>query len=178
MKLFTFIAYNTEGNLGKAYNECVELLDDDDWFFFLDHDATFVQRDWYKKVKEIIEKYPQYDLFTTPMNRCGSPYQLIQGVDKNNHDIRYHREIGKVLFNIEGEEVVDITKSSLLSGVTIIGQKKGWDKIGGAKDGFLGVDNDIHAKYRDHGMRVGLIRSLYVYHWYRGDGDTSHLKRW
>ena len=172
MRLFTFIAYDTEGNLGKAYNEFVDLLDDDDWFVLLDHDAMFVQRDWYKKIKRIIEENTEYSLFTCPMNRCGSPYQLVQGIDRDNHDIRYHREIGKELSKTNINEVLDITRSSLLSGVVIITQKKMWDKIGGAMDGFLGVDNDIHAKFRDHGMKVGLIRSLYVYHFYRADKDS------
>lgn len=177
--IYTFVAYDLEKNLGRAYNKCMDIVpNDDDWVFFLDHDATFVQPDWYKNLNKIIEQNPEYDLFTCVMNRCGSRYQLVDGVDKNNHDIRYHREVGKKLSEVPDDKaVVDITNSQPLSGVVIIAKKKMWKVIGGAKDGFLGVDNDIHVKCRQNGMKVGLIRNLYVYHWYRADAhETGGLR--
>lgn len=175
MRLFTFIAYDTEKDLGKAYNECVSLLDPEDWFVFLDHDAMFVQRDWYPMIKQAIEKNPEYGLFTCVTNRIGCPWQKVNGVEQDNHDIRYHKQIGKILSS-DNLDIVDVTQGAPLSGVVIICQKKVWDLIGGAKPGFLSVDNDLHFKCRNLGVKVGVMPSLYVYHWYRGDGDLSHLK--
>jgi hypothetical protein len=45
----------------------------------------------------------------------------------------------------------------------------------GFESGFLGVDNAYHAAVAKAGFTVHVLRGLYVYHWYRGDGDRSHL---
>ena len=58
-------------------------------------------------------------------------------------------------------------------------KKSAWDKIGGAKKtGMLAVDNDIHAKIKKNRLKFGLIKGLYVYHWYRGGdkNNNKHLK--
>lgn len=175
MNLKTFIAYDDNKNLGNAYNDCVSLLNDEDWFVFLDHDAMFIRRDWYPYLKNIIRENSQYDLLTCSTNRIGCMWQRIQGVDYNNHDIRYHKQVGMELSSMN-LPVMDVTDHPRLSGVVIVSNKKSWDAVGGAKDGFLTVDNDLHDKFANKGLKVGFIPSLYVYHWYRGDGDTSHLE--
>ena len=175
MNIHTFIAYDDEKDLGRAYNKNMSLLSEDDWAVFIDHDAMFVQPYWYNTVKDAIKKNPDVGFFTCFTNRIGCGWMRVPNIDQNNHDIRYHRDIGKKLSNQE-TEVIDITnRNPYLSGVVMICQKKVWDRIGGAKSGFLSVDNDLHIKCAKAGIKVGLISNLYVYHWYRGDGDTSHL---
>lgn len=175
MSIYTFIAYDDDKDLGRAYNESMSLLNDEDWAVFIDHDAMFVQPYWYYTVKEAIEGNPDVGFFTCLTNRIGCPWMRLGGIDVNNHDIHYHRQIGKQLTERE-TEVVDVTNQSVrLSGVVMICQKKVWDTIGGAKSGFLSVDNDLHDKCAKNGIKVGLISNLYAYHWYRGDGDRSHL---
>ena len=175
MNVYTFIAYDKEKDLGRAYNEMMNLVQDEDWVVFLDHDAMFVHRDWYKYLREVIKNNSEFGFFTATTNRIGCPWQLIQGVDRNNHDMFYHKKVAKELMDRD-LDVVDVTNERVfLSGVVMIVQKKTWKKIGGAKSGFLSVDNDLHSKCKQKGIRVGLIPSLYTYHWYRGDGDTSHL---
>ena len=99
-------------------------------------------------------------------------------IDRDNHDIKYHYLIGRELEKItEKEEVVDVTNDRVLSGVVMITQKKVWKKIGGAKDGFLSVDNDLHMKCKANGIKVGFIRSLYVYHWYRAEKSVENLDK-
>lgn len=174
-EIFTFIAYDKDQDLGKAYNKMMKLVKEDDWVVFLDHDAMFVHRDWYKYLQTVIQHNPEFQFFTATTNRIGCPWQVVHGVDKNNHDMFYHKQIAKELMDRD-LGVIDVTNQHVpLSGVVMIVQKKTWDKIGGAKSGFLGVDNDLHHKCRQNGIKVGLIPSLYTYHWYRGDGDTSHL---
>ena len=47
--------------------------------------------------------------------------------------------------------------------------KSVWEKVGGFKeDKMLTVDNDIHRKIRISGEKVGLMKGIYVQHWYRG----------
>jgi GT2 family glycosyltransferase len=174
MNVYNFIAYDLGKNLGRAYNKNMSLLDTEDWGLFIDHDAMFVQTDWRMILESVFNKYPDYGFFTVKTNRIGQPWQIMEGVDFSNHDLVYHKKIGAAL--PKEPSVTDVTTASPLSGVVMISSKKTWDAIGGAKEeGMLGIDNDLHFRCRDNGIKVGLIENLYVYHWYRGDGDCGHL---
>lgn len=177
--IYTYIPYSPKklgNNLGWAYNNFMNLLQEDDWACFLDHDATFTTRYWYHQLEDIIFKYPNIGLYTVLTNRIGQHKQLVNGVDKENHDIKYHRQIGKQLYDDYYDVILDLNNpNQLLSGVIILISKKTWKKVGGFIDGFLGVDNDIHKKCLSNNIKVGLMAGVYVYHWYRGDGDISHL---
>ena len=166
--IFTNIPYNLDKNLGQAYNDFMSLLGEDDWGVFLDHDAMFVQRDYYRILTEATNS--QYGLLTAMTNRIGCRYQ-VHNIKKTN-DMKVHFEYGKKVSE-KKEPIEDITFRSPFSGVVIMISKKTWNKVK-FKDGFLGVDNHIHRDVRDAGIRVGMIRQLYVYHWYRQDGK-GHL---
>lgn len=179
--IHTYIPYAPKevgNNLGWAYNSFMEILPEEDWACFLDHDATFTTRDWYYQLEDILKKYPNIGLYTCLTNRIGQSYQLVGGVDKENHDIRYHRKVGKQLQDSYYDTILELgNPAQLLSGVVILINKKTWKKVGGFVDGFLGVDNNIHKKCLDKSIGVGLMAGVYVYHWYRGDADISHLKK-
>lgn len=177
--IHTYIPYCPKPNgqdLGLAYNKFMEILDEDDWACFLDHDAMFTTKDWYHQIEEIVEIHKDYGLFTCNTNRIGNPHQKPFKVDQNNHDIKYHRQIGQQVQDANRHVIRDVTKGQLISGVVLLINKKTWKKVGGFKPGFLGVDNDIHAKVRMAGDKVGIMDGVYVYHWYRGDNDFSHIK--
>ena len=178
--IHTYIPYTPKklgNNLGWAYNNFMELVGDDDWVCFLDHDATFTTRYWYHQLNDIISKNSNVGLYTCLTNRIGNSQQLVQNIDKENHDIKYHRQIGKHLQNEHYDTILDLNNYNYpLSGVVILISKNTWSEVGGFKDGFLEVDNDIHRKCLSHNIKVGLMAGVYVYHWYRGDGDISHLK--
>jgi GT2 family glycosyltransferase len=179
--IHTYIPYcpkDLEGgkDLGLAYNKFMEIVPDDDWVCFLDHDATWTTRDWYHQLEEIIERNPDVGLLTTVTNRIGNPHQLItKFLDRDNHDIYRHREVGKKLQQSLRHHLVDVTDGQLISGVVLLLKKSTWKKVGGFKDGFLSVDNDMHSKVKNAGMKVCIMSGVYVYHWYRGDGDLSHI---
>lgn len=176
MNLHTYIPYaspNEELNLGKSYNNFMSIVNDDDWVLFLDHDATFTTKEWYNQVYKIIEENPEYGLFTCFTNRIGNPIQKVRNIDYDNHDIKYHRNIGKTLYDEYKYKVTPWDyKNIFLSGVIILVSKKTWDIIGGAPDGFLGVDNCIHIDCIKNDIKVGLMNGLYVYHWYRGNNEN------
>jgi len=178
--IHTHIPYTPKekgNNLGWAYNNFMELLPEDDWACFLDHDATFTTRYWYHQLQNIIKQNKNIGLYTCLTNRIGQHKQLVKGVDKENHDIRYHRKIGNTLQKEYYDTVLEFNNPNQpLSGVVILISKKTWKQVGGFKDGFLGVDNDIHKKCLDNKIQVGLMAGVYVYHWYRGDGDLTHLE--
>lgn len=174
--IYTYIPYSPKdkpGNLGWTYRNFMEMVpNDDDWVCFLDHDATFTSPGWYNQLQDVIDKYPDYGAFTCMMNRVGQKYHVPIGVDRDNHDIKYHRAIGKQLADQYYDQITPLNdvNGQYLSGVLILIQKKAWMEIGECPDGFLGVDNEIHRRCVIHGVKVGRMDGVYLYHWYRANG--------
>jgi len=178
-KIHNFIAYRPgfKGkDIGKEYNEYMNLIsDDNDWACFIDHDAMFTTPNWYDQLYAVIQNNPDYSCFTAVTNRIGNPEQCFASIDKNNHDILYHRDIGQQAqkqYNIQVKDMSEI--KMLMSGVVILVKKSAWWEVGGFKEeGFLGVDNDFHKRLNDAGLKTGLMKGVYVYHLYRADGSTG-----
>lgn len=175
--IYTYIPYAPKSkklDLGWAYNNFMNLVNDDDWVLFLDHDVFFTTMNWFSQIEDIIEKYPEYGVFTCLTNRIGEPTQKLKGVDTENHDVKYHRKLGKEIQENKYDDVIEFP-NRVLSGFFILIKKETWKKIGGFKPGFLGVDNRLHQDCNVNNIKVGLMNGVYVYHWYRGDGDKSHI---
>ena len=184
--IYTFIAYapgEFAMDLGRCYNEFMALLPaDDDWACFIDHDAMFTTRDWYAQLTRVVSRHPDAGCFTAMTNRIGNPAQVHgsgrrRGAMPNaNHDIQHHRRVGARLRKQFDCAVVPLTERHLMSGVVMLTRKSVWKQIGFAP-GFLGVDGAYHRGCLRLGYEVYLMRGVYVYHWYRGDGDVSHVRR-
>jgi len=169
--IYNFVAY-AQGDkefLGDTYNKYMELLGDNDWACFLDHDAMWTTTDWYKQLEKILEAHPEYGLLSVCTNRIGNPEQKIDKL-LDTHDITYHRKIGLQLQNQCGTDVNDVTNTHCISGVVMVMSKTIWKKAGGFKKGFLGIDNDFHQRVKKAGGRVGICKGLFIYHFYRADG--------
>jgi GT2 family glycosyltransferase len=171
------------------------LPSDDDWGCFIDHDAMFTTRDWYAQLTSIVQRHHDAGCFAAMTNRVGNPMQ-VHGYDwdrlhacadhvrghfsildsqHTNHDIAYHRRIGAELRDGFGSEVVLLSGRQLMSGVVILTRKSVWREVG-FSPGFLGVDWEYHRGCLRKGFKVFLMCGVYVYHWYRGDGDLSHVE--
>ena len=196
--IYTHIPYAPKAkqfNIGWAYNNFIKKLELDDWACFIDHDAMFRTIDWYQQLETIIKKYPETGCFAAMTNRLGNPNQVVdykcnlEGLSKeeqktrhraylsmhhHNHDILYHRKIGAELQRKHALSVVSMDKSNLLSGVLLLVSKKVWQRIK-FKDGFFGVDNDFHLQCLENGIKVYLMKGVYVYHWYRGNQNDDHV---
>ena len=161
---------NGSKNIGAAYNQFMNLIGDDDWACFLDADAMFVTGDFYKQLEEIIIK-PENEnigMYTACTNRIGNIEQIVFGKkseEARNHDIEFHREIGKALQNTRRYDLIDCKDP--ISGVVMLISKKAWSKTKGFADGFLGVDNNMDYQLRNIGYRTCIMLGVYVYHWYR-----------
>jgi hypothetical protein len=178
IKIYYFIPWNSEKNIGKSYNELMSLVNDDDWVCFVDGDAVQTTHFFGSRIEEIIKTNPKYSLFTCYTNRVNRKYQIPPNVDWENDDQKYHRNIGEELWEKNKNQVIDITTSDPLSGVMILIRKKEWEHVGKFKEEkMLGVDNDIHIKFKESNFKVGLMTGIYLQHWYRGGDkrDTKHL---
>jgi GT2 family glycosyltransferase len=174
LALITAIAYDTERNLGRAYNEIMDRLLPGDWCCFLDHDAMFTTRNWYRQLLAAIENNPAAGLFAAVTNRIGRKSQIPTGAP-SGHDMREHFRFGASLAERHGTEAQDITGGSPISGVVMCLSHSTWETMGGFAEGFFGVDNAAHRSVSKTGRRVYLLPGLYVYHWYRADG-VGHSK--
>lgn len=169
MALITAIAYDTEKNLGRAYNEIMGTVCPGDWVSFLDHDALFTTRDWYRQLLTAIDNNPQAGLFTAVTNRIGNKEQVPADAPKS-HDMRDHFAYGKQRLEQYGTSATDITRRHLVSGVLMCLSHQTWEEMGGFAEGFFGVDNQAHRDIRRIGKRIYMLPGLYLYHWYRADG--------
>ncbi|NTV97774.1 MAG: hypothetical protein HGA70_01235 [Chlorobiaceae bacterium] len=176
--IHNYIAYtpkNINRNIGRVYNQFMQLVPADDWVCFIDHDAMMTTFEWYKMLETVVETIEQkkmpIGLLTAVTNRIGNNEQII--FDKNspeaqNHDIYFHRTIGRKRMIDHGLSVR--VAKNLISGVVMLTSKKVWQQCGGFRDGFLGVDNDYDRKVRSVGYDTCIMDGFYVYHWYRADG--------
>ena len=126
-------------------------------------------------IEEMIKKYPHVGVFTAKTNRIGNKKQVLRNVNMHNHNMFYHRNIGKKLQSEFRYSLTPSVAPELLSGVVILISKKVWKDIGGCKSGFLSVDNDIHQRCLNKGYEAYIMDGVYTYHWYRADGDLSHI---
>lgn len=169
--LVTFIPYADDRNLGAAYNECMEMLPEDGWAVLLDHDVMFTTREWHRQIADAIATVPE-GCFSGVTNRIKCPFQQVEGVSMKNHDIRYHREVGKrLLSNLNLHDVTDEVRTP--SGFLICLSKRAWLEIGKFPNGLHYLDRTIWEALRAVGRRLYIIEGLYVYHWHRGGGPDS-----
>jgi len=199
--IYNFIAYapkEHDRDLAWAYNHYMsQLPGDGDWACFIDHDAMFTTADWYNQMSEIVEKHPEYSCFVGASNRLYAEWQVPDGIDRDNHDILYHRRIGRDLREMNYGRVIDVTECANLpalptespfSGVVILYKKAAWKKVPFRQmepKRLTGVDNLLHLDLRDKGHKVGLMSGIYVYHWHRAkdiieetDPEISHGAEW
>jgi len=170
-------------NLGWAYNNFMEMVPDDDWVLFLDHDAMFTTPDWYHQIEEIVtiadKPGSKVGLLTACSNRIGNVEQILFDKDSKeakNHDMYFHRTIG---LSKQKTFRTQLTQAkNLISGIILLLPKRVWKEVGGFKDGFLSVDNDIDTKVRSFGYKTYIMTGVYCYHWYRAAPKVGELQGW
>jgi len=167
MKVIAMTPFGLDMNLGRAYNEAMEMLPEDGWACFLDHDAAWTTRKWYPQVVEAAIRYPETGLFTCYTNRIASSWQRLDQYD--NHDMRHQRSVGEKQTKVR--TLLDVTDTQGIGGVVMVVSKRAWRDVGGFVDGLLCVDHQMHFAQRKAGRKVYLIEGLYVYHWRRAFGD-------
>jgi hypothetical protein len=167
MQIFTMMPFSTEMNLGKAYNEAMALLPENAWACFLDHDAIWTTREWYRQIAEAIRTVPDAGALTAVTNRIAAPWQQVG--DPDNHDMAHHRRFGAERLKIR--TLLDVTDTKGFGGCVIVLSKRAWQRVRGFVDGILCVDHKMHFALRDAGLRIWLMENLYVYHWRRAFGD-------
>ena len=167
--------YRSDKNLGKAYNDAMELIPDGEWAILHDHDVLFLLPDTITMIEEYTKKFPEAGILTCYCNRIGNSDQLLYPMS-NNSDILHHINIAEDtkqnLFN--ATEI-----SAPISGFLMVINKRVWQEVK-FREGFpLGIDNDFSNRVAETGRKIYRMNSVYVFHTYRlknGVKDKSHLR--
>jgi hypothetical protein len=160
--ILTMTPFALDKNLGRSYNEAMQLLPEDAWGAMLDHDAMQTTRDWYALLTEAIAFQPAAGAFVAVTNRIDAVWQRAAEADPENHDIGYHTRVG--LERLKRRTLLDITSTKGFGGVFFAVSKAAWRRAGGFADGLLCVDHSIHFGLQRTCRSVYLIEGLYVYH--------------
>lgn len=180
--IYYSIPYSTEKNIGKYYNQFMNILpNDDDYACFVDGDTIFTTSNYGHIIEKVVNENPNIGCFTCYTNRIGCPWQVLPGIDKDNNDMKYHRDIGKQIQTIYDsicEDVTNVSDRQVMSGVLILLKKSTWKKIGGFEEnGMLGIDNDLHRKIKRYNEKIYIMKGIYLFHWYRwpNSKNKTHL---
>jgi len=178
MSIFYFVPYSLEKNIGKAYNQYMSLLpNDNDWGVLMDGDTMFLTFDWGHAIAEVINKLPDAGIITCQTNRIRQKKQLY---DESSPDILVHRLIAKTLDEKYRGQTRKI--NTHISGFFMAIKKKTWKDVGKfpeADGKLLTVDNAFSNKIIRSNKNIYLMRGMYVFHYYRfaeGKNYTDHLR--
>ncbi len=164
LKIFYSNPFDLNKNIGKAYNEYLSSLnaEDDDWIVMQDGDILYLTGDWGKRVHDALaldgDKFGLVGCYT---NRLRSKHQLHKNEFSYDLNVRRHYEIAMAY---QGEGIEEI--SQYIAGFFMAFKYKTWKKIRFVENS-LAFDSLFSMRVKELGLKVGLIRSLYVFHGYR-----------
>lgn len=166
-------------NFGKAINQLIEHLPDNDWICLRDIDTVPVNHVEFIKQCEEIANRGDFDLVSCMTNRLGLGYQLVGGKINESMNFLDHMEIGKKLASEFGSQVVKCPAS--VGGIMMMFSKKTWLRIGKVPEGGICLDGkyiDYHIseKVSKLRMKTGIAKGIYLWHTYRiGLEGKKHL---
>jgi hypothetical protein len=180
LKIFYSNPFNLDKNIGKAYNDYLSCLnvDDDDWIVMQDGDILYLTADWGKRINDALsldgDKFGLVGCYT---NRLRSKHQLHKNAFNYDLNVRNHFDIA----NSYQEEGIQEIKE-YIAGFFMAFQYKTWKKIKFTENS-LAFDSLFSMRIKELDLKIGLIRSLYVFHGYRlwtDDepwNDKKHLQK-
>ena len=182
-RIWTMIPYchrdegESSGNdLGHAYNRCMQLIPDDDWACFIDHDVFFTTKTWFRMIEEAIAQQPDAGMFCARTNRLSKSHSQWQMLgDPTQENVKALRVYGGKVERKFGASLRDVTTDKQRrrmcpsSGFLMVISKATWTLIGGSQHGNVQVDYTIHRAIEKAGKKIYLIEGLFLYHWFRPD---------
>lgn len=176
-KIYYLLYYCTKKNLGKAINEHIaQVGNDEDFICVMDGDMMYLTPDWGKQIEDAIKlNGDKFGLIGCVTNRLGRPIQRLSDID-DNHDITYHYEIAKEQRDRYYATIEDITKKKYIAGMFMLFPKSVWNKVK-FRENNIAFDDHFSNDVRKKGYKLGLMKGLYVYHAYRIWSDNPSKDR-
>ncbi len=182
--IYYFHPYSVEKNLGKAYNDHIKLIGDNDHAVVTDGDTCFLTPDYGMLIDAYVAKYPDAVL-TCWTNRINEKAEQQYPQHRDEPDMRVHMEVAATLVDAPVHDVT--TLHGFVSGFLMVIPKKVWNDTkfpeqqmfeGRGPHNLLGCDNWFTNEIRKKGVQILRMNKLYIWHSYRlltGDQDKSHL---
>jgi hypothetical protein len=157
-------------NFGKAINDVIEFLPEEDWVCLRDIDTLPLHHRVFFKQCEDIAESGEYDLVSCVTNRLGVKYQLHDGKISDNFDIKHHLQIAYNRYD-EYKSTVDEAPGNI-AGVMMLFSKQTWEDVGRFKEGGVQVDGSFldylfSNKVKKIGGKIGVAKGIYLFHIYR-----------
>ena len=180
--MYFFTPFTLDFKLLDAIDQCMNLLQSDDWAVLMDGDTMFLQPDFGHRIQRHIERHPEAGLFTCYASRCHYSIQVRPRVDIENDSIRYHNLIATNLAENKAGQVKEINR--LIAGHLMVIRKSTWSRNlptiqrTAVDKKVLGVDTKISKAVLAVGLKILLMEDIYLSHYCRlveGFGYTKHL---
>jgi len=172
--LWFFQPYSFNKKLFEAYDAYMNLVSNpEDWVCFTDGDTAFLLQDFGHQVKSYTERYPDTGLFTCYASRCHYQEQVRRGTDMGNRDILYHRQQAETIRKELDGQIKQMDRR--IAGHVMVIQKKTWTlirpevarKVAEQQKQILGVDTKISNAVLAAGLKIRMMRGLYIFHYLR-----------
>lgn len=167
-------------NFGRAVNEAIQGLPDQDWICLRDIDTVPpYHEEFIKQVEEIANSNSGFALIGCMTNRLGLKYQLVSGMF-NEFDMKLHRAVAKGLS--EKKSIKKLASGQTVGGLMMLFPKSIWAHIGKFPEGGISINNnfvDYHFSkaVTKVGGKLGIAEGIYLFHMYRADArDTRTAK--
>ncbi len=183
--IWFFTPYSFNKRLFDAFDQYINLVqDENDWVCFVDGDTAFLLPDFGHQIQTYIDKYPDTGLFTCYASRCHYEFQKRRGCDDTSPDILLHKfHAERIYDNLHGQ-VKEVTRR--IAGHLMVIQKKTWFEIRPEvmrmvqkhDKRILGVDTKISNAVLKAGLKIRLMRGMYIFHYCRlkeGYNYSKHL---
>jgi hypothetical protein len=183
MLIYYFSPHSSLKQYGQECNHYCELVKDmDAWICISDQDVMFFTTlHQARQIEGIISRHPEIDLFTVTTNRVNNPNQCVPGMFAEYDIIRHvsWAQMVQAKYDDHPDQEIELTTRPI-SGLVMIFRKRTWMKMGGFINGLAGVDSAFSTKLLDAGGKIGIMKGVYVLHYYRaaeGGADyTAHLE--
>lgn len=157
-------------NLGKAINQLVEHLPENDWICVRDIDTIPTCHLEFFKQCEDIAFANEYDLVGCMTNRLGLEHQLHEGVFSEETDYLKHKATGRELFEKHGSKVISTEKT--IAGLFMLFPKRTWKTVKGFREGDIIVngnyiDYNFCTKVLKEDLKIGIAAGIHLFHDYR-----------
>lgn len=181
--IYYFIPYALDKKLVHAIDAYMKIIDYNDWACIMDGDTAFLRSDFGREIENYVQMYPDTGMFTCYASRCHYIEQVRRGTDMQSDSILYHKKQADAIHK-ELQGKVKIIERKIAGHMMII-KKTTWLQIreqvltSAKRKSILGVDTKISNAILAKGLKIRLMRGIYLFHYMRlmeGAGYKGHLK--
>ncbi len=153
-----------------------------DWICMMDGDIAFFNADFGHHIQQYIDKYPDTGIFTCYASRSGTSWMMPDKNIYNSTDILEHKRKADHHIKKCRLDVVEI--NNRVTGHLMVIKKDTWnlirDRVNQSCDdlSILSVDSKISRAVLASGLKIRLMKGIYVFHYYRhleGASNKAHL---